>query len=325
MVVGATKVGEPIIVADGRSDRSAREFSEALRSNSARRRAGSETPLSYASLSVDESQVPIIEDRAKRRCRTISTIGGSMYALGTLVVVVMLRHARRSVELHPFLAAVNASYLCRHRTRQASSVPTCLLEFSEEDADTFDLHPAENPLLGFLYGQLARADEVIMKEILSGAHARIEDPQGSYYHFLTTLPHSTQRISSHTSDMAQYGIDGGKIVSEMLVGKLGNVTWLQLEGSTWNPQHRPVASFGHVLDFIEYRITRRQIGPLGTSEFSEWHPIFQGLPVSMEDACVRHCPTRANFSFSSGRIAVEGNRRLRGLFNAAENRQPVFG
>ena len=50
-------------------------------------------------------------------------------------------------------------------------------------------------------------------------------------------------------------------------------TWFQLEGSQWNPWHHPWASLIHIVNYLEYVVTQRNIGPLGDSPYTEWNPL----------------------------------------------------
>jgi hypothetical protein len=100
-------------------------------------------------------------------------------------------------------------------------------------------------------------------EILRGAHVRIFD-MGARYDDWKKLPSADTRRSSHHSDGPQYHVNG-PLVHTVLFGKIGNRTWLQLEG---NPQ-----GFGHVIDWIKYSVTHENQGPYGSSRHVENRPI----------------------------------------------------
>lgn len=198
-------------------------------------------------------------------------------------VITVVRHHRRGAELDPLLEAISASRVCYH-----SQTETCAVELGESATARFDLHEAENPLFGFLYAQLGLSDLDGMREVLGGAHVQLEDG-GSAYGFLTQLPGAAKRISSHDSDRAQYGIPEGRIVSTLLVGTLRNHTWFQLEASSWDPWRNPLASLGHVADYLEYKATGMNVGPLGTSRSTEAHPLALGHVGSVQKACPLAC------------------------------------
>lgn len=61
---------------------------------------------------------------------------------------------------------------------------------------------------------------------------------------------------------------------------------MQFEGAGWDPFRRPFESFLHALNFIQYRITGRQVGPLGTSAFTDQRPVqlhFDGCASDGQD------------------------------------------
>ena len=100
-------------------------------------------------------------------------------------------------------------------------------------------------------------------DILSGAHVRIFD-FGSRYEHWKGLKSAHTRRSSHASDGPQYHVDG-PLSHTILFGKIGNRTWMQLEG---NPQ-----GVGHVVDWIKYSVTKKNQGPYGSSSYVENRPL----------------------------------------------------
>jgi hypothetical protein len=100
-------------------------------------------------------------------------------------------------------------------------------------------------------------------EILRGAHLRIHD-SGALYDAWKGLHGADTRGSSHKSDAPQYHVDG-PLVHTVLFGRLDGRTWVQLEG-------RPVG-IGHLIDYFRYRITHKNQGPYGASEYRESRPL----------------------------------------------------
>lgn len=112
-----------------------------------------------------------------------------------------------------------------------------------------------------------------LKEILMGAHVRLDDNGKAYKEWVRKVASKQSRISSHPSDKTQYGIRGS-LIKELLfsrtTGSDGKAyTWFQLE-------NHPV-SFGHIvrhmIDYVKYKITNKNQGPYGSSEATHHTPI----------------------------------------------------
>jgi hypothetical protein len=112
---------------------------------------------------------------------------------------------------------------------------------------------------------LGRDDPIA--EILRGAHVRVWD-DGSRYEDWKQLPGVQPRPSSHPSDGTQYHVDG-PLVHTALFGKIGNLTWLQLENHSVGITNIP----GHALDYIKYISTRKNQGPYGSSRYIDSRPM----------------------------------------------------
>eukprot|EP00440_Ansanella_granifera_P008553 gb/GFBE01009266.1/.p1 GENE.gb/GFBE01009266.1/~~gb/GFBE01009266.1/.p1 ORF type:complete len:286 (+),score=30.90 gb/GFBE01009266.1/:1-858(+) len=216
--------------------------------------------------------------------RALACLAVILLTAGGLSLTIGVRHLRRGEELQPLLDAIVNSKVCSH-----TQTRTCALELSDQAAERFDLHIAENPLFGFLYGQVVHRDRAELEQILRGAHVDVVDQDGSVYTFLTSLPGATRRTSSHSSDRAQYGIPEGRVVSTLLVGRLGDQTWFQLEGHPWGAGQSILSCIGHALDFIEYVALGRNVGPLGTSRRTDEYPLIAGSPLSTTEACSATC------------------------------------
>merc|ERR1719491_903732 len=104
-----------------------------------------------------------------------------------------------------------------------------------------------------------------MSEIARGAHISVNDPMSKIYGFIkrSKLPPAQQRQSSHKSDVLQYGLKLGRVLSTLLVGRLANRTWFQLEGSAYRTGSFSMWMNGqnvaHMLDFVEYRFSGNNV------------------------------------------------------------------
>lgn len=88
------------------------------------------------------------------------------------------------------------------------------------------------------------------------------------------LQDSYRRTSSHQSIVPMYGIPEGQVLRTMLTGRNHEGdTWFQFEGANWAPFKRPAESWVHAINYIQYTITGRQVGPLGDSVHTDSRPI----------------------------------------------------
>lgn len=101
-------------------------------------------------------------------------------------------------------------------------------------------------------------------EILRGAYVRIAD-KGARYDDWKTLPSVQTRHSSHKSEGEQYHVSG-PLTHEILFGRYGGWTWLQLENS---PIDSVVGFVRHTVDFVKYKASDRNQGPYGSSRHAE--------------------------------------------------------
>jgi hypothetical protein len=176
---------------------------------------------------------------------------------------------------------------------------------TREESLRFDLHPAENPLLGFLWQQVLGQSRTELLEVLSGAHVIIDDPEGKAYAFLESLPGAERRsFSTHRSDRAQYDIPEGYFVSSLLIGYLNNATWFQLEGAPWDLNNHFWQSLGHILDTTEYimSLMSSNVGPLGTSKYTDRRPLRKKHVAPVHKVCPIGCTTE---HASNLRLAVD--------------------
>jgi hypothetical protein len=203
---------------------------------------------------------------------------------------VALRHWRRTAELQPLLSAVADDAACMHK-----QLGTCALKLTGDESNRFDLHPAENPLLGFIWQQVVSQSLSEMREVLSGAHVVIADPNGEAYAFLQSLPGAVRRhTSTHRSNRAQYDIPEGRVVASLLMGYLDDATWFQLEGAPWDLHNDFWQSMGHVFDTTEYALSlmSSNVGPLGTSKYTDRNPLRKSAIVPVHKACPEPCDSR---------------------------------
>lgn len=122
-----------------------------------------------------------------------------------------------------------------------------------------------------------------LKEILLGAHVRLDDEGKTYEEWIEKLDTKQSRFSSHPSTKTQYGVRGS-LIKELLFshtidanGK--SYTWFQLE-------NHPV-SFGHIIrhmmDYFMYMMTNQNQGPYGSSAATDRAPIILKLKPNSVD------------------------------------------
>jgi hypothetical protein len=119
-----------------------------------------------------------------------------------------------------------------------------------------------------------------LRDVLCGGHVLVDDPD--LYERWRFPKVTRQRLSSHhrTVDKQSYPDLGmhGPLVREKLHGRTATGTWVQLE--------KTPAAFGHgfrlptlndllhLIDFIVYRVTKRNVGPWGLSAVTERRPMY---------------------------------------------------
>jgi len=159
------------------------------------------------------------------------------------------------------------------------------------DRERLDLHPLECCLLGTVYYGLLRAASSSHMQFLSGAHMVVnatgELPVGTFYAIMTHMRGAYQRMSSHSSSVPQYGVPEGRILRTLLTGRQVDPpqrSWFQVEGAEWSPLKHPLDSLLHLLNWIRYKVTGLQVGPLGSSKFTDKNPlvVVVGAPVEEE-------------------------------------------
>ena len=118
-----------------------------------------------------------------------------------------------------------------------------------------------------------------LRDVLWGGHVLVDDP--GLYERWRFPQQSRQRISSHHHDIdkKKYPDIGmhGPLVREKLHGRTAQGTWVQLEktpaaiGAKKLPSPQDLA---HLMDYIMYRVTRRNVGPWGLSHRTERRPMY---------------------------------------------------
>jgi len=240
-------------------------------------------------------ETPRRSKKAKAASACAVLCGLLLLLLAVAIVISLCRRRDRARMLNPLLDTLNSSDACFQ-----GGTDSCAVEFAPAPAHRFHLHPAENPLLGFLFHELLARDLGKMREILSGANFISQDANRTFYRFFKNLPGAYSRISSHRSTLAQYGVPEGAVLVTLLIGYVPcphqpeqNCTWAQFEGSGWDPLHRPIEAVGHVLDYFHYRLCHCNVGPLGTSRHTDANPLIidEDVMPPAEEACPLECPS----------------------------------
>jgi len=224
-------------------------------------------------------------------------------------IVIGTNNSQRSHLLEPVLDALTQIPLCHAPARG-----TCVAEIQDVNLRKFDLHPPqpEKELMGFMYVQVAQQHRDIMREILRGAHLvllkdQVDSSHGpiSAYEMLENWPGAYKRASSHRSDAQQYGIPQGQVLHTILLGKIGGKTWFQFEGNGVNGVWTFIL---HMCDYVEYKLTGRNIGPLGTSKYTDRTPLLIHSPVAMKK---QECPMMCNHTVGVDATKVHAGAWLR--------------
>lgn len=140
---------------------------------------------------------------------------------------------------------------------------------------------AEVALLQTLFAEIRRLHpepahvRTIVTQLLSGAYVQLPDEGILYQQLIHLFPGQLQaRISSHVSVQQQYSLSGA-VIHEVLLGvredERGKLyTWIQFEA---HGTHSANALAYHLIDYVNYKITGRNIGPYGHSPYTERRPL----------------------------------------------------
>ena len=112
-----------------------------------------------------------------------------------------------------------------------------------------------------------------VNKIFKGAHVIIDD-KGTLYDDLKKCKVLKERISSHhkkNKSAKDASMQAGFVFNEVLFGKTKCMkTWFQVESHSTKVKNL----LPHALDFVVYRITKKNIGQYGLSIHTESNPIF---------------------------------------------------
>jgi hypothetical protein len=211
------------------------------------------------------------------------------------------------------------------------------------------LTPAEAAIIADL--ETHGLDVQQLREVLCGAHVLVDEPT-LYQRW--RFPKSRERLSSHhrTVDKVRYPDLGlkGPLVREKLHGRTEAGTWVQLEKTPAAMGHGfrlpSMTDVRHLMDYVVYRVTKRNVGPWGLSGMTEKRPMYLSpdlgvtmpLPSTAEEELIGALedieedddttsasadlatrfppPDRANSLAEL--VFVRGSRAGRGLFGASD-------
>ena len=118
-----------------------------------------------------------------------------------------------------------------------------------------------------------------LRDVLCGGHVLVDEP--SLYDRWRFPKGSRERLSSHHKniDKQRYPDIGmrGPLVREKLHGRTTEGTWVQLEKTPASLGARKLPTWHdvqHLLDYIVYRVTKRNVGPWGLSGSTEKRPMY---------------------------------------------------
>ncbi|MGZ4665855.1 MAG: hypothetical protein ACXV5Q_12675 [Frankiaceae bacterium] len=147
-----------------------------------------------------------------------------------------------------------------------------------------------------------------LRDVLWGGHVLVDDP--GLYERWKFPQQSRQRISSHHHDIdkKKYPDIGmhGPFVREKLHGRTAQGTWVQLEktpaaiGAKKLPSAQDLA---HLMDYIVYRVTRRNVGPWGLSHRTERRPMYLNPDLTAQVSL--HGPIAAALAATLRRIDAD--------------------
>ena len=118
-----------------------------------------------------------------------------------------------------------------------------------------------------------------LRDVLCGGHVLVDEP--SLYQRWRFPNGSRERISSHhksinKKEFPDIGMKG-PLVREKLHGRTSDGTWVQLEKTPASLGARKLPSWQdvqHLIDYIVYRVTKRNVGPWGLSGKTERRPMY---------------------------------------------------
>lgn len=119
-------------------------------------------------------------------------------------------------------------------------------------------------ILNDIICQTKNDEEII--HILKGAYVQLKD-NGTFYVLWTRRYKDflTTESCSHNSIKQHYRIRS-VVVPEILFGLSKKGTWIQLE-------NYPASNPMHLIDYVRYKISGKNIGPFGSSTYIETNPL----------------------------------------------------
>lgn len=177
-----------------------------------------------------------------------------------------------------------SNYLLRFFDKIESRYQNMLYHIHQGLEKKYDIHTSYeeiNFLLKLIFSLHLNieADEVrvgeVLQEMLKGGHLQIDDNGQFYKQLVHDFSSSiTKRTSSHASIVQQYALSY-PITKEILFGvtedeKGNKKTWIQFEKHNTKTLLNLIL---HLIDYIKYKFTGKNIGPFGSSEHTDSNPL----------------------------------------------------
>ena len=195
-----------------------------------------------------------------------------LYAILSVVLMTLLVHT--SVHVHTAVLARQLSVLMRV-VYEAQSIDTSATVCPPLRSHALVNIPVyytwlDCHVLGTLRHLLPRPT---LCHALQGAHVLLEKDVGQFYQWVRCLNGSYARASSHVSSVKVFAVEvaNGSLIAGFLDST--NSSWFQMEADAWRPGRAFLPSMFHVLNFVYYAATDTQVGPYGTSRYTERRPL----------------------------------------------------
>ena len=153
-------------------------------------------------------------------------------------------------------------------------------------AELKNLTKQERALLNALIGRtvddnVIASNPAIFLEIFSGAHMVLYDNGDLYKDLQQHFPNLTERYSSHASSESQYSFWDDQVCeclfsTRKLTDKektkyptINTLSWVQFERNNTNTLWSFIK---HTIDYLIYKCTGKNVGPMGLSNYTEKKP-----------------------------------------------------
>jgi len=186
------------------------------------------------------------------------------YILVFLVLIRMTLVHNRNSEFEQLQAELSRA-VYRRVQNDASSLPVYSVTIPGLTTNT-----ADQLILGTTFMLVGNA---VMTDVLRGAHVVLLGDSGRFYEWIIAMQGSYRRTSSHVSTRVVYAVSGTLLPSCLAGMTPRQDSWFQLEADPWNFNRYPVRSLLHALSFLFYELLDVQVGPYGTSQYSETNPL----------------------------------------------------